>query len=186
MKKAAIIYGWAEGPWESQKFRELLQENEFEITNNPSNADIIIAHSSGCYLTPSDIHNKQIFLIGLPYWPGRSLLSSIIKKLKNEVDYHRRDKSLGWWLNKILHNTWYILSRPSASYFGLTKHKEKYLPSDSNNIVMVIRPSDDTFCHPDIMKLLPMRDYKFIELPGAHDDCWVDPKPYIDLLLKEL
>ncbi len=158
-----------------------------ELTDEVREADILVGHSSGCYLIPKVTDSKTVFLIGLPYWPGRTLFSSIVRKLAGEISYHRRNKGLGWWLNKILHNTWYILSRPSATYFGITKHRPENLPDGMKNKVLLVRPSDDTFCHPYVIKLLPgANNYKFIEVPGAHDDCWVNPKPYINLLLKEL
>lgn len=187
MKTVALIYGWGEGAWESQEFRGLLYKKGLQTTNKVSEADIVLAHSSGCYLVPRDTARKTIFLIGLPYWPSRSLFQSGVRKLSAEIKFHRQNQSIGWWLNKILHNCWYILSRPSATYYVLTKHLEKNLPGGSLNDVILVRPKDDTFCHPEVLKLLrKTKSYKFLEIPGAHDDCWINSKPYIDLLLKEI
>jgi hypothetical protein len=44
-----------------------------------------------------------------------------------------------------------------------------------------VRPSDDIFMPSDIAALLARRGYDFAELAGSHDDCWVEPWPYIDL-----
>ncbi len=67
--------------------------------------------------------------------------------------------------------------------FVATRHKPENLPSPNRRSVVLIRPRYDTICHPDIMKLLPaVRDYEFLEIPGAHDDCWMEPKPYLDIL----
>ncbi len=187
MKTVAIIYGWAEGRWQSKRFVKTLIKNGFEITDNIQKANVIFAHSSGCYLVPVGTKAELIVLVGLPFWPGRSLASSIVRKLVMEIKYHRRHKGFGWWLNKMSHNSWYIITRPQATYYGITRHKVGNLPSGQNTKVLLVRPSDDTTHHPEATKKLePAKNYKYIELPGAHDDCWMEPKPYVDLLLKEL
>ncbi|MEX1059365.1 MAG: hypothetical protein WEC17_02960, partial [Candidatus Saccharimonadales bacterium] len=100
---------------------------------------------------------------------------------------HRRNKGLGWWANKMMHNGWYILTKPQKTYFLLTRHKTGNLPAGDNPKVVLLRASDDTMLHPQTMKLLPeAQRYQFVELDGAHDDCWLEPKAYVDLLLKEL
>jgi hypothetical protein len=187
MKKVAILYGWAEGSWESREFRGKLEAEGFAFIKSPKEADILIGHSLGCYLVPRGLESKKIILIGLPYWPNRGFLSSAFHKLRGELEFHRRNKSLVWWINKILHNGWYIVSRPSATFYAETRRKPQYLPNEKQNKVLLIRPSEDTFCHPRVMEILStVKNYRYIELPGAHDDCWVNPQPYIDLLIKEL
>ena len=187
MKSVAIIYGWAEGSWQGKKFVKELHRNGFTIAENAKNADIIFAHSAGCYLVPKDTKAKLVVLAGLPYWPGRNLVSGLIRKLINEVRYHRRNKGLGWWLNKIAHSGWYIISRPQKTYYLVTRHKIANLHDRINAKVLLVRASDDTFLHPNAVSMLPRgKKYRYVEIPGAHDDCWFEPKPYIDLLLKEL
>lgn len=186
-KKVAIIYGWAEGPWQAKKIKEALQDKDLGLAKNIRQADVIIAHSSGCYLVPKNIKAKLIILIGLPYWPGRSLASSDAKKLISEIRYHRRNKNTFWWLNKIMHNIWYIFTRPHKSLYIFTRHSASSLPDGNKYKTILVRPTDDTFCHPEIMKILkPAKSYAFIDINGAHDDCWLNPKPYIDLLIDEL
>jgi len=186
-KQVAIIAGWAEGPWQTKRFRNELKKAGLQLINDPRKADVIIGHSLGCYLIPKGIEGKTIVLIGLPYWPGRSIPASIRMKLKAEVGSHRKDESLGWWLNKLFHNGWYILTRPSKTYSAFSRQKPENLPDGKTNRVTLFRPSGDTFCHPDVMKMLPKaKNYKFIEISGAHDDCWLKPESYVDLLLKEI
>lgn len=186
MKTVAMIYGWAEGPWQARSFKKALQKEGLVFTNDILRADVIVAHSSGCYLIPKNTSAKLIVLVGLPYWPGRSLASSVAKKLVGELRYHRRNKDIFWWLNKIMHNIWYIITRPHKSLYAFTRHRLERLPSDKHRTLLV-RPTDDTFCHPNIIKTLkPLKNYGFEEISGEHDDCWVKPKPYVDLILKEL
>ena len=47
---------------------------------------------------------------------------------------------------------------------------------------VVIRNRDDTFCTPDLQALPFKEKISFLELPGQHDDCWINPKPYADVV----
>ena len=183
MKTVAIVYGWAEGQWQSREFENALAKKGFRVISNTKEADIIFAHSSGCYLVPKNNKAQAVFLVGLPYWPGRSLAASVIYKLVSEIKYHRKNEGLAWWLGKIAHNTLYIISRPSSSYYLFTRHKRASLPSAKKEKVILVRPSDDPMCHQNVMKILPpAKNYRFIKIPGAHDDCWIKPKEYIALI----
>lgn len=188
MQTVAVIHGWAEGKWQSRRFVEGLAKKGLQFTDDAHRADVIVAHSSGCYLVPRDNRAQLIVLIGLPYWPGRNYVSSVIEKLGKEIAHHRRHRGFGWWLGKLAHNCWYIVSRPQATYYGLTRHSVANLPDAGGTgaKVVFVRPNDDTFCHPDIGKLIGRKPgYEFVELPGAHDDCWMEPEPYLDLLERE-
>jgi hypothetical protein len=181
-KTVAFIYGWSEGNWQSKKFRKLVAHRGYTTVKDPYKADIVIAHSSGCYLVPNNIHPKQIVLIGIPYWPKKRAYSSVAHNITVGLKNHSRGTNFFWWVNKLAHNFFYIFAHPAATYFALTKMKPKNLPEHPK--VILIRNMNDTFCHPNIQKLLPKtRSYKFAELPGDHEDCWLHPEPYIKLIL---
>lgn len=183
MKSVGFVYGWSEGSWQSKKFRKYLERHGYTISN-PKDADIIIAHSSGCYLVPEKNAAKQVILIGLPYWPGKSLFTSVLQNIKVGVSNHSRGTDIFWWINKMSHNLWYIVARPKASYDVLSKHRVENLPQ--NNVTLV-RNTDDTFCHKDINKILPQcQKYNFVEIPGDHEDCWLHPEKYVPLIVKAL
>src|SRR3990167_926909 len=161
--KVAIIYGWAEGPWQGRSFNRELKKHGLEITTDIRRADVVIGHSLGCYLIPENARSKLVLLISLPYWPNRSVFYSLTQKLKSEMVHHRRSKSLGWWTNKMIHNTWYILCRPQLSYYVLGRWPVDHLPDGASSRVIVVRPTDDTFCHPEVMSLVEKaRNYKYI------------------------
>jgi hypothetical protein len=50
-----------------------------------SKADILFCHSTGCYLVPENAKAKLIVLVGLPYWPNRSLVYSGIKSFTEDL-----------------------------------------------------------------------------------------------------
>ena len=188
MKTIAIIYGWAEGSWQSKRLRKNLLRNGFQIAKNAASADIVITHSFGCYLAPEKLNAKLVVLINPAYWPRRSLATSTIKKQKEDLLNTHRHSGLIWWASKLLYNGWYILSRPLVSYYVATRHDVKNIPRPKlGRRVLIIRNLMDTFCPPNIKELLKdTGDYTLVKLPGGHDDCWMSPGPYVDLLLKEL
>jgi len=63
-----ILYGIFEGSWHGKRLRLALSNQGFGISDNSSEADIIIAHSGGCLLIPTDAKARLILLVGLPYW----------------------------------------------------------------------------------------------------------------------
>ena len=186
-KTVAIIYGWSEGQWHSKLFREQLIHNGYEVVKEPEKAHAIIAHSEGCYWSPKNNRADLIILIGLPYWPGRNLATSVILNLKANYSFAKGTHSAIYWTSKLIRNVWYIFTKPRSSYWVLTKHKLANLPTQKKAKVILIRNKMDTFLHPDIQKILPItKNYELVQHEGVHDDCWNNPKPYIDLLLKEL
>ena len=47
---------------------------------------------------------------------------------------------------------------------------------------IVIQNDDDVFCAPNLNKLIKQR---VVSLPGQHDDCWHNTKPYIKIIESE-
>src|SRR5690349_1106305 len=105
MTKVAIIYGWSEGPWHGKKLRQEISNAGFEIIKQPEKADIIIAHSGGCFMLPQQSRAHLVLLVGLPYWPGKHPVRSLRQKIKDETKN-------GWWLKKTYFNAYYFLTRP--------------------------------------------------------------------------
>lgn len=179
-----IAYGWSEGPWHGRKIREALEEKGYRRASTAEDADIIIAHSLGCYLIPQGHRAKVIMLIGLPYWPSRPVPLSVLRNTADNLNSSVRDGST-WWLNKLLHNLWYILARPSASYDALTRRRLSFLPkARPSQQILLVRNSDDEFCHPHIEKMLGTDfGYTYIDMAEKlHEDCWLNPTPYVKLI----
>ena len=48
---------------------------------------------------------------------------------------------------------------------------------------IVVRNSNDPWITPKLNKLARLNPHmRIVQLPGDHDDIWLNPKPYIDLL----
>lgn len=88
-----------------------------------------------------------------------------------------------WWLNKVTHNTYYILTRPIASWHALTKKNANNF--NGHSTVVLVHNHEDSFSNINaITQLAKNRKFKLYKLPGLHDDIWTNPQPYVDLLKK--
>src|SRR5690242_14794905 len=103
-----ILYGFCEGSLEAIRFRRLLHTAGFEITNDPTQATILLGHSGGCFLIPKRPAAKLIIQIGIPYWPGRSILRSLCLKIIDDLRDHHKGGSLRFWLRKTVWNSLYF------------------------------------------------------------------------------
>jgi hypothetical protein len=182
-KSVAFIYGWSEGSWHSKILERKLAAEGIRTTRNIERAEVIFCHSTGCYLIPKNVQAKKIILVGLPYWPERSLIYSGISKVLEDFKNTRKDMGLSWWLDKTIHNCWYMLKYPRDTLFVATKHKTENLPDPHKHEVILVRNDDDRFCHPDITKILELaKNYKFVQMPSGHDDCWSGKNSYVELI----
>jgi hypothetical protein len=183
-----FVIGWTEGYWQTKKFRKLLTEAGFEAISNAVEADILITHSLGCFLIPKNFDAKIVLLINPPYWPHRTGIYSVAEHFVAGFKMAKGQGAVSWWLNKILHNNWYFISKPKLTYYALTQRQLSNLPAKTKaRRIILIRNKGDSFCHPDIQKLLPKtKEYRFVQFDGDHEDCWLNPQPYVDLIQKEL
>lgn len=70
--KVAICYGFVGGPLHAKDFRERLNRAGFNLVSDPSDAEIVIAHSAGCWLIPQNIKPKLLIYIGMPLTNARA------------------------------------------------------------------------------------------------------------------
>ena len=186
--KVTIIHGWAGGPKLGRYFAKNLGESGFKVIKNPQEADLIIAHSTGCYFLAKDFKAKLIMCINPPYWPGNSIVRRWAKMSQNEArllikNYGKKRFVLNWaW------GIYYIFAKPAYTW-SLLKNQSHldFIEKLADKKIILVRNTDDEFCSPEI-KLVVRRyqNIKYTEIPGYHSNYYTNPQPYIDLLLKEL
>lgn len=171
-----IIYGWSEGPWQGKLLRRSLHTAGYSITKDIETADILIAHSGGCYTLPDKTTARLILLVGLPFHPSQHPLVSLREKLRHEIkDW--------WWLKKTIHNMYYLLTRPLTWFRMWRAWKQTNLPTHENIEVIAIRNDQDNFMHPlDSVKLIEQKGWRLKKLRGHHDDIWRNPAPYVKII----
>jgi hypothetical protein len=176
--KVFIFYGIFESRWHGKKLKASLRKSGYTIAESVHEADIIIAHSGGCLLIPSDAKAKLIILIGLPHWPGKSLIKSTREKIRVEPKSAHSRK-------KLYFNVYYMITQQSYRRRLKQAWKANNIPGSSNDStkIVLIRNQQDVYLHSDEgKKLASDKGWLFKTLPGHHDDLWLNPEPYVELI----
>lgn len=153
----------------------------YRTTRNPYEADIIIAHSGGCFLVPNDLPAQQVIMIGLTHWPGKSIVRALIEKNWADFRLHRRARNIRTWLHKFSWNLLYFWNMPHNVAMLRGRRRGDFWQAKH---VALIRNKEDSFCTPDIKSLPFVHAPKFVELPGQHDDIWLHSERYTNIIKK--
>lgn len=175
----AIIYGFAEGSYHGRRLRKALAQAGFTPIKDTQKADIIIAHSAGCYLLPGNHRAHTVLHIGYTYWPGRRLLSSLGENLRQEYRQHR----FFTWLKNCLINDLYMLNIVQTTRMYRGWHDPgAMLDAIPSGHHIFIRNRDDAYCEPHQLISRAGTSHTYVSLLGAHNHIWDNPTIYIDLL----
>lgn len=173
--KVYILFGFAEGHWHAKNLVAELNKKGHELVKDPLDAEIVIAHSGGCYLIPKHEHFKEIIMVGLPYLPG----SEMFKAMANKVSLEKKD---AYFFNKMLHAAYYLLTKPVYFYRMFRGWRQYTLPLHESKKTLVVNHKD-TFAHMHkLSDLADKHDWDLHFLNGQHDDLWTNPGPYISLI----
>lgn len=189
MSKPFLFYlepGWAENRWKTSDLLKQLEAAGGRFAKKVEKADIIIAHSAGCHMITSGLPAQLVVLIGPTYCPGRSLLIRAAKEWLFDSLFYFRNLLIVPWLLKNIYYLVYGLLHPlkSLRIFQLIRQP---LPEATLHgyKTLVIRNIDDYFCDQTIDELVQAWPSSALKkLPGRHDDIWVNPRPYIETILK--
>lgn len=182
-----ILPGWAEGPKVTKRLQRELKKAGFQPCQQIEEADIIITHSAGCHLLPPHLNPKFVMVINPSYWPERPTLINITYNVVLDLPSQIRDHGLIPMLRNRLWNIFYIVTAPLRTLKVWRSLKQVLFELLIHKKILIVRNNSDCFCTPDIAQIT--QSHKNIEvaaLPGLHEDCWFNPKPYVDLLLKHL
>jgi hypothetical protein len=179
LKTVSIIYGLGEGGYHGRKLRKALKAAGYQLTRNPKSADVIIAHSGGCYLLPKDTKAKVVLDIDYTLWPGRSIPKSLAHNLVYDLRTHGMERWLirGYinylYLFKVHHTLRLAKGWPSRGSYLTKLKKGKHV---------FIRNRYDHYCEPQTLLVKTSSKHRYISLEGAHNHIWDNPKPYVELL----
>lgn len=181
-RSVAILYGWGEGKGHGYSLRRELRKAGFKIARRSRDADIIIAHSGGMFLIPEKISAQLIMLVGIPFYPGQHPRKGIMKKVGKDL----RSKGNKKQLSRIAAlNVVHSLHKPRHHYQMWRNWKKGYLPKVDEAKVLILRNQDDPLSHHQkITEFAKASNWNTISLPGVHDDLWLNPKRYVDILIK--
>lgn len=175
----AIIYGFSEGKWYGRKLHKLLTEQGYTVTNNVTDATVLIAHSAGCYMIPRNARARLVIHVGYTYWPGRSLLSSLNETLRHD---YRQYGFVRWFGRCTMHDVHMLNLVQTTRCIPGWMHPDRKLSELGPMRHIFIRNQLDSYCHPDALLHKTNTSHTYVSLPGAHNDIWDNPEPYVNLL----
>ncbi len=179
----AIVTGFAEGRLTGRRMRKELASRGFKNISDVAAADVIIAHSGGCFIIPPYAAAQLIICINPPHWPGKPLRQSGAEKIRIGIAAAKANRAIGRFCVAQLRNFIYLWNVPR--YRKMWQGMQSGTAWRLQVKVVVIRNDDDTFSpNTDVMPF--EADVIAASVPGGHDDCWDHPKPYIDILESSL
>ena len=173
----AISYGLSDGNLHSQKLRKQLTESGF-IPASLQVADIVIAHSAGCWLIPEGAAPRLVIYVGMclnndrPANTWRKNFSMIIKQ-----------RPWNYVFNILPKNIFYFLVGPLRNINII--RKAKYLqPIIFSNIpaIFIANRYDPWPQDSKLNEYLKRKTWTFISLPGTHYDIWDNPTRYVEII----
>jgi hypothetical protein len=174
-----ILYGACEGQRIARRFIVALEASGFVLTHDPLTADIIFAHSGGCYVVPVRHRAQLILLVGLSGTPGIANL----RKAWLDFRTQHRAGTLKQFATKTFWNALYFWNMPQnwRMWRGWRRGAQRALTH-----VVAIRNRDDRTAPAELAHFHFDHPPALISFPGQHDDCWEHPEPYIHIIQKYL
>jgi len=182
--KVIIRYGIFGGEADGRRLRQVLRDAGYVITHDIAAADIIIAHSAGCFWLPPSKPNQRFLLIDPPYWPGRSVAERTRSRARGHLHFHAFGHSGRAWFTR---NLWvlYYGVRDFRRTLRIAQHVRTFdlekVIADRN--VTLVRNEFDDWLTPDLAPLQKNNpNMRIVTMPGDHDHLLYNPEAYINLL----
>lgn len=166
-----IIYGWAEGRWHARQLVKALCDAGF-TESSKQEASVILAHSAGSFFVPQNSSHQICVLVGFPHWPGKSLMQASVQKLWRDFI----SSNFKYWLLKTSWNIFYLARHPVLTYHKWQALNQLHPFSVIPKTAIMVCNQADAFCPPNLSSLI---HNSVINLPGQHDDLWLNPQPYV-------
>jgi hypothetical protein len=184
MARVFLVYGFSEGVWHGRKFRRVLKRRGHTIAPDTLKADYIIAHSGGCYTVPPLRDEQTLILVNPTYWPGRAVPIRAGNMVKQMIISMRPGNRPIFHFYKNLRNVGYLIRHHKANRFIAWRSASFNLEQEiAHKRTLLIRNHNDPWLTPDLERLqLANPHLQIAKLPGDHDDLWLHPEPYINLM----
>lgn len=173
----AMIYGLFGRPNLTHKLDKLLETKGLRPARDAEHADILIAHSAGCWLIPKIARPRLVIWNGVPLAAdhktayrqankqiykqssARQLIRHFRGNIQSALRYPRRNLSI---IRMAKHAE--LIGLPGASYVFIANRDDPWPRSKRL----------DEFLHD--------KDWAFISLPGPHNHIWRHPEQYAAII----
>lgn len=181
----AILYGFGEGKWHGRGLRKALQTTGFTMAASPETADIIIAHSGGMYSLPKNTAGKTIFIIAPSCGKARrTWFHTQGAKVWQDMRYFLHSGLFIQWFYKSFWNGVYVIAQiPRLStLWHIHQEHQAGLPITGTSTTIITFKDDPWSGYITTQELAKHPTYTFIEMDAIHDDIWLRPELYVELL----
>ncbi|HXE10346.1 MAG TPA: hypothetical protein VN554_02870 [Verrucomicrobiae bacterium] len=178
----AISYGFLGGPAHSRRLRSMLHKQGLLPTRNLQEADIIIAHSAGCWLIPSGSSARLVIFIGMPLAQanrGKAYRQANISNFTNSC----KDLKLFSWITGVCLDWYYALIQPRRNW-TIIRRSRRAVPSvvPTAAHIFISNRYDPWPKSEQLDKLIRSKEWTFVEFPGSHEDIWRHPERYASII----
>ncbi len=177
-RRVYIAYGAMEGPLQANKMKRALIKHGYEVTGSQTDADIVIAHSGGHLEINDPSRFKQILLIDPAFPNNRPIPLNWLLHLLETTRLVFFSKDWPFFFQTLAINLWYILFDVKRSKSMYSKYSNSSVQKFNLKNVTITSSSDPTWRDKDLPKL-----QKVIHFRASHQDCWLHPSKYLDLLV---
>ena len=177
MPTVHILYGFSEGPRKATRFLQALATAGFTIAQDAQQADVIVAHSGGCFIVPPTHAGQKVVLVGVPYSASRQGFSAW---RRNSAAIFATTRQAGmaatvqylWWSFVYICN----MAANVRMLRGFLNHNIWQLQGN----VVLVHNQRDFYSPPEDLPFVAKP--KHVLLPGHHDDIWLHPQRYLSVL----
>lgn len=181
--KYFIAYGFVGGALNGIRMRHLLKKAGYVKSRSINEADIVIAHSAGCWDLAGSAQAKLVLLVGLPMAKVSVKVSSYNSKqmyrtaLKNHHYLHA--------INVRILAIIYFLLQPKRNYRIIrytSRFQTEFVPPKGPGIVCIVNQYDPWPTGSLMQEYIDREDWAFIGMSGSHDDLWEHPSRYVEII----
>jgi hypothetical protein len=174
----AIIYGLNGGSLPGRKLSRLFKEAGWKPAKQAGEADLIIAHSAGCWLIPPSAEPKLVMYVGMPLaqaTPRRTWAAA------NKVAFQKG--GIKHSLKIRAQNAYYQVRQPRRN-LGIIRRAKTAQPVifPKAQSIFIANRHDPWLKSETLQTYLDNQEWAFISLPGVHDDIWKHPERYAAII----
>ncbi|HSX08145.1 MAG TPA: hypothetical protein VLG11_04600 [Candidatus Saccharimonadales bacterium] len=161
------------------------QAHGWRVTSRASEADVVVAHSGGCWIVPETNATKTILLANPPCDYKGSLLHNTNRKVALDYKAHKKAHDLGVFARKHFWNGVYFFTHVPRhlAMFKLTARYKAALPSlHAQKIIVTSTKGDPWTGNISLHNIATHPGYCFLSMPDGHDDLWLHPERYLDII----
>lgn len=178
----SIVYGFLGGPAHGRELLSALKDIGLKPVRETEAADIIIAHSAGCWLIPARSTARLVIFIGMPLAqdnPAKTFREANLQNIRTSL----KGQNIIAWFRGLVLDLYYAVMQPKRNWLIIRRARNVQpviLPEAAH--VFIANRYDPWLRSKQLDKLLDSGNWSFINLPGSHADIWKNPEHYASII----